>query len=212
MSLVLAIDSSGSIDADEFILQNIGYAAAFESRSVKRALAAAGIVDVAAVYWADASFTSKIIPWHRLKTSQDADAFAALFMSVARPEIGDTDIGNGLSLAIDMIEEPYRCSFRNTINVSGDGVESGSGKKNVYISLIVARARAAKLGIVVNGLAIENDVPELSDYYREELISGQGSFVINIRDFSTFRIAIEQKLSREIGLSLYSSLETQSYR
>ena len=212
LSLVLAIDSSGSIDADEFILQNLGYAAAFKSRSVKRALAATGIVDVAAVYWADADFAFQIIPWYRLTSAHDADAFAALFVAIARPAIGDTDIGNGLSLAIDMIEEPNRCSFRKIVNVSGDGIESGSGKQNIYIPLFVARARAAELGIVVNGLAIENDVPELSEYYRDELISGPASFVIRIKDFSTFRVAIEQKLTREIGLALYSSLDSTSYR
>jgi hypothetical protein len=211
LSLVLAIDSSGSIDADEFILQNIGYAAAFESRSVKQALSAAGIVDVAAVYWADADFAFQIIPWYRLTTAQDADAFSALFLSIARPAIGDTDIGNGLNVAIDMIEEPNRCSFRKIVNVSGDGIESGSAKQNIFVPLSVARARASELGIIVNGLAIENDVPELSQYYRDELISGSGSFVIKVKDFSAFRVAIEQKLAREIGLALYSSLDLKSY-
>ena len=45
LSLVLAIDSSGSIDDNEFGIQTVGYAAAFQNLGVKRALAAAGVVD-----------------------------------------------------------------------------------------------------------------------------------------------------------------------
>jgi len=62
LSLVLAIDSSGSIDAGEFALQTIGYAAAFESATVKRALGSAGIVDVAVVYWADSDVAFQTLP------------------------------------------------------------------------------------------------------------------------------------------------------
>ena len=52
LALVLAIDSSGSIDADEFRLQVLGYAAAFSDPKVLRALREAGAVDVASVFWA----------------------------------------------------------------------------------------------------------------------------------------------------------------
>lgn len=207
LSLVLAIDSSGRIDADEFALQNLGYAAAFQSHAVKRAIAATGVVDVAAVYWGDADFAFQTIPWYRLNSPQDADNFAELILSIPRRAIGDTDIGNGLNLAIDMLADPSRCSFRSIVNVSGDGQESVSAKRTIRIPLAVAHARAKEFGIIVNGLAIENETSGLTQYYVEKLISGPGSFVIGVKDFTTFGPAIEQKLTREISPSLSASLD-----
>ena len=207
LSLVLAIDSSGSIDPNEFAVQSLGYGAAFQSQAVQRALASAGVVDVAAIYWADADFSIQAIPWHRLMSAKDADAFGTVLMATPRRVFGDTDIGNGLNAAIDMIEASRTCSSRAIINVSGDGKESLSPKRNFRIPLVIARKRAADLGIIINGLAIENEVPELAQYYREKVISGPGSFVMNIKDFTTFRTAIEEKLQKEISFSLVSSLD-----
>ena len=154
--LVLAIDSSGSIDANEFAVQTLGYGAAFQNKAVQRAIASAGVVDVAAIYWADAEFSIQIIPWHRLRSALDADAFGAVLMTTQRRVVGDTDIGNGLYTAINMIEATRSCSRRAIINISGDGEESLSAKRKFHIPLVVARKRAAELGIIVNGLVIEN--------------------------------------------------------
>lgn len=207
LSLVLAIDSSGSVDPGEFAIQTVGYAAAFHSLGVKRALASAGVVDVAVVYWADADFSFQVVPWSRIASPQDADAFASKLQTVTRRVFGDTDIGNGLSAAIDMIEPTRSCSSRAIINVSGDGEESLSAKRKLQIPLAFARQRAADLGIIINGLVIENEVPELAQYYRDKVISGPGSFVMNIKDFSDFGTAIAEKLKKEISLSLVSSLD-----
>lgn len=211
LSLVLAIDSSGSIDDSEFTIQTVGYAAAFQSLAVKRALAAAGVVDVAAIYWADADFSFQAIPWHRITSPQSADAFAAMLQTTKRQVFGDTDIGNGLNSAIDLLDQPNHCTIRAIINVSGDGEQSISPKRSVHIPLANARKRAADLGIIINGLVIENEVPELGQYYRDKVISGPGSFVIDIKDFTSFGTAIEEKLKKEIGPSLLSSVNLQAW-
>lgn len=211
LSLVLAIDSSGSIDASEFAIQTVGYAAAFHSLGVKRALAAAGVVDVAAIYWADADFSFQSIPWHRITSPQNADAFAAMLQATKRRVFGDTDIGNGLNSAIDLLDQPNRCTIRAMINISGDGKESISTKRKVHIPLANARKRAADLGIIINGLVIENEVPELGRYYHDKVISGPGSFVIDIKDFTSFGTAIEEKLKKEIGPSLLSEVNLQAW-
>jgi hypothetical protein len=212
LSLVLAIDSSGSIDAGEFAMQTIGYVAAFESAAVKRTLSSAGIVDVAVVYWADSDFAFQTLPWFRITSAEDADTFAAIILSTPRLVTGDTDIGNGLDRAIDMLGEPDQCGLRLIVNVSGDGKESHSPKRGTSIPLAIARGRAASLGIVVNGLAIENEDNGLAQYYQDKLITGPGAFVMEIEDFTTFGAAIEMKLQREIGLSLTSSLDLAPFR
>lgn len=212
LALVLAIDSSGSIRNQEFALQQLGYGAAFQSKGVKRALAAAGVVDVAVIYWANSRYTLQVIPWHRLMSAQDADALGTIIMAAPRAVTGDTDIGNGLNGAISMIANPNHCSHRAIINVSGDGVNSVSATRGVHVTLADARKRAADLGIIINGLAIENEVPELAQYYHDSVISGPGSFVMNIKDFTTFATAIEEKLKKEINPILLSSVDIQPWR
>ena len=210
VSLVLAIDSSGSIDDGEFALQVMGYAAAFQSREVQRALAASGVVDVAVVYWADSDFGFQTIPWHRITSPQDAEVVAATILSTPHRLSGDTDIGNGLSMALDLLDDPGRCSIRSIINVSGDGRESLSAKRSFHIPLAVARDRATRMGVVVNALAILNDDQGLEQYYRTRLISGPGAFAMAVADFTAFGTAIRQKLVREIGLQLSSSLDART--
>ena len=73
-----------------------------------------------------------------------------------------------------------------------------------------ARDKAVATGIVINGLPILNDRPQpfqlptpmevaLDTYYAESVIGGPGSFVQTAMDFTDFRIAILNKLIREIA-------------
>ena len=211
LSLVLAIDSSGSIRADEFNLQKLGYSAALSSTQVQRALAAAGIVDVAVVFWGDADFRFETIPWHRIQSAKDANALAVEILSSEREGFGNTDIGSGLQAALNMLDLPNRCTRRAVINVSGDGKNSSltSGRQrsqNSHVPLPAARAEAARLGVTVNALAITNEEPALEEYYRDNLISGSDSFVMSVAGFETFGIAIAQKLEREISGPAYAVL------
>lgn len=211
LSLVLAIDSSGSINADEFKLQKLGYAAAFSGPQVQRALAAAGIVDVAVVFWGDAAFPFKTISWHRIQSADDANALAGEMLSSDREGFGDTNIGSGLQTALDLLNLPNRCTRRAVINVSGDGKNSSvsSGRQMSQmprVPLAAARAEAAQLGVTVNALAITNEEPALEAYYRDNVISGSDSFVMSVAGFDTFGIAIAQKLEREISGPVFAAL------
>ncbi len=211
LSLVLAIDSSGSIKADEFNLQKLGYSSAFSSPQVQRALAAAGIVDVAVVFWGDADFGFETIPWHRIESAEDANALAVEILSTERQGFGNTNIGSGLQASLNLLDLPNRCTRRAVINVSGDGKSSLlSGRRqqsqSPYVPLAVARAEAAQLGVTVNALAIKSEEPALEEYYRDNLISGSDSFVMSVAGFDTFGIAIAKKLEREISGPVYAVL------
>ncbi len=204
--LVLAIDSSSSVDASEYTLQMKGYASAFRNPAVLLALAAAGPVKVAVIEWAGPQIPSLAIPWTTISTDADALRLAASFEAIERHVRGDTEIGNALMAALDLIEA-QRCSFRQIVNLSGDGKASpGSSRGPARTSLSVAKARASTMGVLVNGLAISDDEPELANYYRTELITGAGCFVMEINSFSDFSAAILEKLLREIGLGFSASL------
>jgi len=158
-------------------------------------------------YWADGDFAAQTIGWHQITSAKDAAGFAETVLTTPRRVFGDTDIGNGLDRAIDMLVAKDLCSVRRIVNVSGDGMESHSAKRKFHISLAVARKRAEDSGIVVNALAIRNEVPGLAEYYHDNLITGPGSFVMEVKDFTSFGAAIEKKLTREISLPMTAALD-----
>src|SRR4249920_840287 len=94
---------------------------------------------------------------------------------------------------------------RRTIDFSGDGTN------NAGRDIGQARDDALALGITINGLAILSETPlpwnpehtnpagGLTKYYRDNVIGGPGSFVIEARDFSSFGQAIIKKMIAEIA-------------
>lgn len=206
LALVLSIDASSSIDDDEFRLQTEGYAAAFANPVVLDALRSAGTVDVAGVVWADAASGVTMLPWTRIETAADAMGFAEQFLGIQRLQFGDTDIGNGLWKALDLLEPKAACGTRMLVNLSGDGRASTGSRHSATIPLSVARERAAAMGVTVNGLAITNAEGALDTYFEENLITGAGSFVVTAANFSVFGTAIAKKLDREIRPMLSASL------
>ena len=185
LALVLAVDTSGSIDEDEFRMQ----------------------VDVASVFWADSAIPPVIINWTRIKSAGDAVALADSFLVLQRTAFGDTDLGAGLMAALDLLDAPGQCSARELVNVSGDGRATIGGRRAAQMSVASARARADAMGVTVNGLAILNAEPSLGAYYRTQVITGPGAFVMEARDFRAFGEAIVQKLEREIRPQVSASLD-----
>jgi hypothetical protein len=212
LSLVLAIDSSSSIDDDEFRMQVLGYAAAFTNPDVLRALRDAGTVDVATVFWADSGAPTQIIPWVRINGQEDVRRFADNFLIKRRDAFGDTDLGNGLMTALDLIDEPGRCSARAVVNVSGDGRATLGDRRKPLATVAEARARAEAMGVTVNALAIVNAEQGLAEYYRTQLITGPGAFVMEAQDFRAFGDSIVQKLEREIRPQLSASADQNILR
>jgi len=206
LALVLAIDSSSSIDEDEFRMQVLGYAAAFADPKVVRALRDAGTVDVASVFWADSSGPLMVTKWMRVSSDADAQALVDTFLIFQRSAFGDTDLGAGLMAALGLFDMPNQCSARKVVNVSGDGRASIGNRRTANTSVAEARARADTMGVTVNGLAIVNAEPKLAEYYRTKVITGPGAFVMEVRDFPAFGAAIVRKLEREIRPQLLTLL------
>ncbi len=207
LALVLAIDGSGSIDAREFNLQQLGYAAAFLDPRVQSALAEAGVVDVAVVLWGDGEMATQVQPWHRVASVADAARLGAGLADIPRQVTGNTGIGSGLSAALDLIENDATCATRRIINVSGDGKESVGPGHRTYLPVTEARARAGAMGITVNGLAISEGGSEVADYYRDKVITGPDAFVMSVATFEAFGEAIIRKLAREIALPKVAAID-----
>lgn len=198
VALVLAIDASSSISAQEFDLQIAGYVSALTSTPVGQSFQDAGTVDLAAVFWADSAYPPQVVSWQRVASAKDLTRFAATLAGTERKVSGNTDLGAGLRVAIDLLTADEVCADRLVIDVSGDGRATVAARRETALSVGLMRRRAEDAGIVINALAIKSDDPDLGQYYRDHLSTGIGSFVMEVDGFETFQKAITEKLMKEV--------------
>ena len=195
LELVLAIDSSNSVDEEEYALQMEGFASAFNHPSVLDAIRsynANGIV-VTLVQWAGAKSHKQVIDWTLIRTPEDSQAFAQALLNAPRVVEGATAPGDAITFATGLLEFNAWDGKRKVIDVSGDG-RPNEGERPPY-----PRSRALKLGVIINGLVIMNEEENLDRYYRWGIIGGPGAFLEVAEDFTDFERAIRRKLRQEIS-------------
>ncbi len=197
VELVIAVDSSASIDDREFAMQMAGIAAAFRDPEVIAAIGSGPYsrVAVAAIFWAESGYPSDVTPWHMLADTADAEGFARLVERWPRRREGGTGIGTAVLNGVKQLEYNVFQGKRRIIDISGDGRETTM--REFYITSPQARAMAISHGITVNGLAILNDEPDLDRYYQDRVAGGPGSFVMVAREIEDFAEAMRRKLIRE---------------
>jgi hypothetical protein len=196
LALVLAVDASGSVDQQRFALQQQGYAAAFRSPRVIRAIrsGAAQAIAVTMIQWTGPSQQVQVIDWTVVRDEGSADAFARAIEATPRQLFGG---GTSISGAIDfarlvLIQAPYTAT-RRVIDVSGDGANNrGRPAAN-------ARDDAVRDNIGINGLPILALEPFLDRYYYDNVIGGPGAFMIPAESYETFADAVLKKLILEIA-------------
>ncbi|MBI3513334.1 MAG: DUF1194 domain-containing protein [Proteobacteria bacterium] len=203
LELVLAVDVSRSIDADEFELQRQGYARAIVNPSVIGAIqsGAIGAIAVAYVEWSGADQQKTVVDWTLIRDPGSAQDFAAAILAAPRSFAAYTSISGAIDYSMRLFETNRYEGSRQVIDVSGDG--SNNSGRPVWL----ARDAAIEVGITINGLAIINDrpnpfsrpEPKLDDYYKENVIGGSGAFVGIAEDFTSFASAILSKLIKEVA-------------
>lgn len=208
LELVLAMDGSGSISEPEYILQIEGTAAAFADPAIQQAILSGptGRIAVSVLIWADAALPKFESGWYVIDSVASANHFAAVVLNFHQHSGrrfgkggGGTGIGEGIRYALEMMRNNKHSGLRQVIDVSGDGVETDPWFKNA-VELPLARTMAKAQKATVNGLAIlTRDFPRLDQYFREQVISGPGAFVVVADGFEDFGRAIREKLWREIS-------------
>jgi hypothetical protein len=204
---VIAIDASGSIDEREYALQNKGFADALRDAEVHAAIARAGVVAISAVYWADSAYPIQRVEWRALQSPDDARELAGMFDRHRSELSGNTELARGLSAALDMFTQPGGCAVRQIINLVGDGRETPMPRRRNAVTPMQVKRQAEQAGVTVNALAISMEDPDLVQYYRRQVITGLGSFVMEVTDVSSFSKAIIKKLIREIDPPLMARAE-----
>jgi len=194
LELVLGVDTSMSVGADEFALQMAGYAAAFRHPEVLQAIRASGGIAVTLVQWADSYQQAVSVDWTWVGDQASAAAFADRIAAIGRRFVGPgTALAAALAYCLERFDNNGFEGLRRTVDLSGDGRDN----RGPRVTLI--RALAMTSGITVNGLAILNDEPFLDRYYERQVIAGADAFVVAAADYQDFAAAIVKKLVREIA-------------
>ena len=89
-----------------------------------------------------------IVPWTIVSTLSDAAGFAAQITAAPLTQPAGTSISSGLLFAAEQFRASRARSFRQVVDVSGDG------PNNLGPPVDMVRDRLVMEGITINGLAI----------------------------------------------------------
>lgn len=195
LELVLAIDSSTSVDKHEFSLQLLGLAMAFRDPELLEAIQSGPrrAIAVTLIEWSGASRQRVSIPWRLVTGPNAAEALASDLEAAPRLiDTGATSISAAIQFCLRQFQDNGFVGFRRAIDISADG------RNNQGVPLDKARGDADKAGVTVNALAVKNRVWALDAYFREEVITGPGAFAVQADDYEAYIEAIRRKLIREI--------------
>jgi hypothetical protein len=196
VSLVLAVDVSGSVSTARFELQREGYTAAFRHPDVLQAILSTSTrsIAVAMMQWTGPDLHAMAVDWTLIGDIASAGRFAAAVERAPRALFGG---GTSISGAIDyaramLARSPYQ-GQRRIIDISGDGANNRGRPASD------ARDEAVQAGVAINGLPILALEPDLDQYYQQNVIGGPGAFVIAVQSYQEFAPALRRKLITEIA-------------
>lgn len=191
-ALLLAIDVSGSINNQEYVLQMQGLADALGQAEVISALVY-GKDRIGLVHWSGSRKQRLSLDWVPIANPDDVARLAQAIRHIKRPpDHTDTAIGQALRFSRDQFARAGDCA-RHVIDLSGDGAENAGG------TLEAARRELADSGVILNAIAIDDpqDTFDLTNYFRNQVIL-PGGFVMTAHGLADYPRAIRAKLLREL--------------
>jgi Protein of unknown function (DUF1194) len=197
-ALVLAVDVSGSVDAERYRLQMEGIARTFEDEGVQASMlgGAHRAIFVTLVEWSDRP--AVVVPWTLITGADDAKSFAARVRRAPRADDQFTCMAVALRLIVDKVL-PFlpAPSDRVVIDVSGDGHDNC----NPIVPVDAVRNELVAAGATINGLPIleGDEALTLEAWYRAHVIGGPGAFLVPASGFADFARAMRSKFLIEIS-------------
>ena len=195
LALVLAVDGSASVTYDEFNLIAGGMAAALRDADVIAGLLGGprGASLGAVLLWSGPGQQAVLVPWKRIDSKQGAEKFAQAVDDIPRAiRPGTTAIGEALLASLKLLVAAPAGSARQVVDVIGDG------RSNAGIPPGPVRDRMVQAGVVINGLCVLHEEPDLVTSYEREVIGGPGAFALACPDYKAFAEAMRRKLLREV--------------
>jgi hypothetical protein len=191
LALILAADGSASVSFEEFNLIAGGMAAALRDPDVIAGLTSAGAL--LAVLFSGADAQDVVIGWTRIATPPDLAAFAGRVESMPRAlRPGLTAIGDALAAAERLFTSLPAPAARRVIDIAADG------RANDGLDPALIRDRLVAGGVVINGLCVLHEEPDLVAVFTREVIGGPGAFALPCVDYAGFAAAQRMKLLREL--------------
>lgn len=199
LALVLAVDVSGSVDQQEYRVQMDGLAAALRDGTVVDALIDQR-AQVTLIQWSGSGRQRQTIEWRQIDDAAGAAALATAISDDPRVWRNfSTAVGEAIGLSLDVLAQVPNCR-RKVIDVSGDGVSNEGPAPQEY------RDALGAADVTVNALAIETGDDDLTAWFFENLIQGEGAFVITANGFEDYPEQIRRKLQRETTRQLSLAL------
>ncbi|MCG6883550.1 MAG: DUF1194 domain-containing protein, partial [Silicimonas sp.] len=201
VELALMVDVSRSMGPNELEIQRRGYAEAIVSDEVVGAIlnSFTGRIAITYVEWAGYGSNRVIVPWTLIDSREAAEQVADLLESNFPYGMRRTSITGAIEFASADISSNEYEGLRQVIDISGDGPNNQGG------SVEAARDRAIGAGLVINGLPLMTQdgdafwsIEDLDLYYEACVIGGPGAFVIPVRDWREFPLAVRRKLVLEL--------------
>jgi hypothetical protein len=208
LALVLLTDVSRSMSDREYQMVKDGYKAAFADPEVIRAILdnSKGVA-VAYVEFSGTSEFTVVKGWDVLTDAAAAHSFGDAVASAPRTSSGNTALAPSIKKATEMLAADASTSARRVIDVASDHLWDGGRSATV-------RDAAVAAGITINALPIIDTRPigtfdgrmtyaEWGSergvaFYRNYVIGGPGSFLIEVHDYAAFGEALKRKLLREL--------------
>ncbi|MCO5732273.1 DUF1194 domain-containing protein [Rhizobium sp. SSA_523] len=199
VELVLAVDTSRSMDDEEMRVQRQGYLQALQHPDFINAVRGGLIGKIAITYfeWAGEVDRGSVVDWQVIETAEDAAAFADKLAARPIQSQRRTSISAAIAFGAEMLTGNAYQGMRQVIDVSGDG------PNNVGQPVEPVRNTAVESGIIINGLALmlrpSGTATGLDRYYGDCVIGGPGSFVLPVHDIADFATAVRRKLVLEVS-------------
>lgn len=210
-AIVLAVDTSASIDREQADRQRHGHAEALRSREVQSAIrrGLVGCIAIAYVEWSSSGRLRAVMSWKRLCGRDDAVEAARVI-----DEDGDTGRSKGvrgrtsLSYAIEasslMLDDFPGQAPSKIIDISANGTN------NDGISVAQARSTVLAKGYVINAIVLSRAeagvTNDLCAYFRHNVIGGPGSFAIVADEPADYVRALKRKLVLEVSSAALAAL------
>lgn len=194
LELLLLVDVSGSVNTTEYNLQKKGYVDAFDNAAIQTLISGLpGGIAVAYAEWNGSTGQSLRVGWTQISNATEAGAFADAIEASTRYSggSGNTAPGSAINWGASLFANNYE-GTRKVMDVSGDG------EQNEGANTFNAATAAYASGIIVNGLAIQTDFPNLGVWYQTNIVTPGNGFLVIADDFGDFGTAVYDKIYREI--------------
>ena len=211
LELILATDTSGSVDGTDFTLRRSGVEAAFRSAAVISAIENGAIGSIAVALWDFGTGVGVAVDWFQISNAAQSNAFADAVAAAGRLDGGGDGQANMLRQALIAVNGNAFEGTRKVVDIASEGVQSGEGC--VFNSPDCPAVRAARDAFLAGGGSAVNaiwmndrdffgldptDAVNAFVYGNTSVIGGTGSFQVFAETNADFVVAIQNKLIREI--------------